>query len=281
MPYRRSTHHGYTHRGDTYHGHTYYPPYPLPRLRVDNGYRVWSCNGALVQEEKIDELSLAAWRPSPSALYPAPDESAFVKPKGGGNAAANKTTATAAKYVPRHMREASGAATSAGGKRGSSLADLAKAQEVGGTAAAFRPGQAPLGAETEATSASSAKNKAKREAKKAAGARALAEVAGATAGVAALAVGGGAAAAAGGGGGGEETADKIEKKIRNVEKKLRQIVELKELVAGGKSLEANQLDKIKAEEAVRGELAALQAALQGAAAGAGLAKNSQDEGKWR
>ena len=84
-----------------------------------------------------------------------------------------------------------------------------------------------------------------------------------------------------GGGGGEETADKIEKKIRNVEKKLRQIVELKELVAGGKSLEANQLDKIKAEEAVRGELAALQAALQGAAAGAGLAKNSQDEGKWR
>ena len=250
-------------------------PLPLPRLRVDNGYRVWSCNGALLQEEKLDELSLAAWRPSPSALYPAPDERAFVTPKGGGNAAANKTTATAAKYVPRHMREASGAAASAGGKRGSSLADLAKAQESGGTAAAFRPGQAPLGAETEATSASSVKNKAKREAKKAAGARALAEAAGATAGVAALAVGGGE------GGGGEETADKIEKKIRNVEKKLRQIVELKELVAGGKTLEANQLGKIKAEESVREELATLQAALQGAAAGAGLAKNSQDEGKWR
>ena len=54
----------------------------------------------------------------------------------------------------------------------------------------------------------------------------------------------------GGGGGGEESADKIGKKIRNADKKLRQIVELKELVAGGKSLEANQLDKIKAEEAV-------------------------------
>ena len=255
------------------------PPSPLPRLRVDNGYRVWSCNGALEQEEKLDELSLAAWRPAPSALYPAPDENAFVKPKGGGNAAANKTTATAAKYVPRHMRESSGAAASAGGTRGSSLADLAKAQESGGTAAAFRPGQAPLGAETEATSASSAKNKAKREAKKAGAARAL-EAAGA--GVAALAVGGG-AAAGGGGGEGEETADKIEKKIRNVEKKLRQIVELKELVAGGKTLEANQLGKIKAEDAVREELAGLQAALQGAtpAAGAGLAKNSQDEGKWR
>ncbi len=58
--------------------------------------------------------------------------------------------------------------------------------------------------------------------------------------------------------------------------------ELKELVAGGKSLEANQLAKIKGEEGVKEELAALQAALQEAQqAGAGLAKNSQDEGKWR
>merc|ERR1740124_1934074 len=192
----------------------------FPRLRVDNGYRVWSCNGSLLQEEKLDELSLAAWRPLPSSLYAAPDETAFVKRSGGGGGAANKTTATAAKYVPRHMREASGATASAGGTRGSSLADLAKAQESGGTAAAFRPGQAPLGAETESSSASSAKNKAKREAKK---------------------------------------------KIRNVEKKIRQIVELKELVAGGKTLEANQLGKIKAEAAVKEELALLQEQLRGAA----------------
>ena len=56
---------------------------------------------------------------------------------------------------------------------------------------------------------------------------------------------------------------------------------VEELVAGGKSLEANQLDKIKGEEGVKEELAALQAKLQKAQAGAGLAKNSQDEGKWR
>ena len=60
----------------------------------------------------------------------------------------------------------------------------------------------------------------------------------------------GATGARGGGSGGEESADKIGKKIRNVDKKLRQIVELKELVAGGKSLEANQLEKIKVEEPV-------------------------------
>jgi len=253
----------------------------FPRLRVDNGYRVWSCNGSLLQEEKLDELSLAAWRPLPSSLYAAPDETAFVKRSGGGGGAANKTTATAAKYVPRHMREASGATASAGGTRGSSLADLAKAQESGGTAAAFRPGQAPLGAETESSSASSAKNKAKREAKKKQAAAALAGATAITSGTSALAVGGGVeAAAAGGGGGGEESAEKIEKKIRNVEKKIRQIVELKELVAGGKTLEANQLGKIKAEAAVKEELALLQEQLRGAAPPE-LAKNSQDAGKWR
>lgn len=39
-----------------------------------------------------------------------------------------------------------------------------------------------------------------------------------------------------------------------MEKKLRQISELKELQAGGKPLEKNQLDKISAEESVRQEL---------------------------
>ena len=29
----------------------------FPRLRVDNGYRVWSCNGALVQEERLEAVS--------------------------------------------------------------------------------------------------------------------------------------------------------------------------------------------------------------------------------
>ena len=174
------------------------------------------------------------------------------------------------------MREASGAAASAGGTRGSSLADLAKAQEVGGTAVAFLPGQAPLGSESEPASASAAKNKAKREAKKK---KADADVAGAAAAVGGLSLSGGGAEAAAGGGG-EESADKIEKKVRNVEKKLRQIIELKELVAGGKALESNQLEKIQAEEAVRAELLGLQEQLQSLQPAA-MAKNSQDAGKWR
>ena len=42
--------------------------------------------------------------------------------------------------------------------------------------------------------------------------------------------------------------------VRALEKRLRQIAELKELKAGGKELEKNQLDKIVAEEAVKQEL---------------------------
>ena len=46
---------------------------------------------------------------------------------------------------------------------------------------------------------------------------------------------------------------------------------MQELVAGGKTLESNQLEKIKNEEQVKEELAGLQAKLQAKA----------DEGKWR
>ena len=61
---------------------------------------------------------------------------------------------------------------------------------------------------------------------------------------------------------GEETADKVGKKVRAVEKKLRQINELKEMKAGGKPLESNQLAKIDAEEQVRTELFGLNLKLK-------------------
>ena len=34
----------------------------FPRLRVDNGYRVWSCAGGLLHEERLEELTVAMWR---------------------------------------------------------------------------------------------------------------------------------------------------------------------------------------------------------------------------
>ena len=68
---------------------------------------------------------------------------------------------------------------------------------------------------------------------------------------------------------------KLTKKVRNVEKKLRQIVELKELKVGGKPLEKNQLDKIEQEAAVQAELDELRAKL------AQLTAAASEAGKWR
>ena len=228
----------------------------FPRLRVDNGYRVWSCAGGLLHEEKIEELTVAGWRPGSAADYPPPGD-ADIKAAKPAAARGSAAPFKAGKYVPPGARGGGG-----GGGRslaelalqkgvepgvgggappsGRSLSQLSAAMEAGGSAA-LRVG-GPLGAETVdgASSRNAAKNKAKREA-----AKKKKE--------------------------GEETEEKLTKKVRNVEKKLRQIVELKELKAGGKPLEKNQLDKIEAEAAVQAELDELQQKL----------KQLGEKGKWR
>ena len=74
------------------------------------------------------------------------------------------------------------------------------------------------------------------------------------------------------------------KQTRSLEKKLRQIVELKELVESGKTLETNQLEKIYAEPAVRAELAELQRTARldaDAAAASHGAKQRTDTDRYR
>ncbi|KAL1522708.1 hypothetical protein AB1Y20_017683 [Prymnesium parvum] len=240
----------------------------FPRLRVDNGYRVWSCSGALLHKEEVEELTFVQWRPQPSNLFTPPDEKdlAAFKPS-----AASVPISKGKAYVPPSQRGAAGAC---GGGRslanladaqgvgaapaGRSLAQLAAAVDKGGTAAMSNSG--PVGAELE-ESKNTAKNRAKREAKK--------------------------KKAEGGGEGGDVNAveppklpppapgaaqsEVLEKKVRAIEKKLRQISELKELKAGGKTLEKNQLDKIEAEEVVRKELEDLQLKIEA----------ETKEGMWR
>ncbi|KAL3928787.1 MAG: hypothetical protein SGPRY_002242 [Prymnesium sp.] len=210
----------------------------FPRLRVDNGYRVWSCSGGLVYQEKIEELSLVQWRPQPAHLFSPPDETdiAAFKPT-----AATVPSSKGKAYVPPSQRGATG---SGGGRSlsdlaeargvaaapaGRSLAQLASAVEKGGSAALGNG--IPLGAETE-ESKNTAKNRAKREAKKK---KAEASAEGSSDAPKADAPSQPAPAAA-------------------TKKKMRQITELKELKVGGKQLEKNQLDKIEQEEAVRKEL---------------------------
>jgi translation initiation factor 2A len=57
-----------------------------PRLRVDNGIKIWHCTGALMHVQLIDELYQASWRPQPAntvpqigqALPPAPNPNESV-----------------------------------------------------------------------------------------------------------------------------------------------------------------------------------------------------------
>jgi len=187
-----------------------------------------------------------------SFLSPLGDQRTRRLSRHPATAATTAAPAAPKKYVPPGARGASvGVATSGG----TSLAALAAAVEGGGSAA-MRTGPV-LGAEPEEGSSSrnAAKNKAKREAAKK---KKEAEAAGALA--PAIVLSAAKAESASAASSSEETADKLLKKVRNVEKKLRQIAELKELQTGGKPLEKNQLDKVANEEAVRKELEVLQLA---------------------
>lgn len=43
-----------------------------PRLRVDNGIRIWHAGGPLMYNEDMNELYRVAWRPQPPAVHPLP-----------------------------------------------------------------------------------------------------------------------------------------------------------------------------------------------------------------
>ena len=78
----------------------------FPRLRVDNGYRIWSCAGGLLHSEKLEELTIASWRPQSSSLYPMPtDADIRAHPAASASTA---PTSKATKYVPPGQRAAGG-----------------------------------------------------------------------------------------------------------------------------------------------------------------------------
>ncbi|KDQ34142.1 hypothetical protein PLEOSDRAFT_1095628 [Pleurotus ostreatus PC15] len=96
-----------------------------PRLRVDNGLKVWHCSGPLVHFQAVEELYQASWRPTPvdvapqfpPAIPPAPEPSESVK----GIAAVSKPTPSkpAGAYRPP-------------GARGSATPSIYKREDEGG-----------------------------------------------------------------------------------------------------------------------------------------------------
>lgn len=229
-----------------------------PRLRVDNGLKIWYLNGNLVYQKHYDVLYNIDWRSQPLEDFPPitaskidipdckPHESAIEHIE---KQAAQKASTKGAYRPPR----ARGKSATPSGK---SLADLdaerngtAKFQPTGGPSRKVIPGWAPVTPSTDSSSESKAaqKNKKKRANKVAA--------TGSTPNVEEVLPVSAANETENGVIGGVFSLE--EKKIRNLLKKLRAIEVLKMKQANGEHLEDTQVSKITTEDKVRGELEAL------------------------
>lgn len=79
-----------------------------PRLRVDNGIKIWHCSGPLVHVQSVDELYQASWRPTHSdALPPFPPQIPISPPPASSVAdlvVTPKPTPVKAAYRPPGAR---------------------------------------------------------------------------------------------------------------------------------------------------------------------------------
>jgi translation initiation factor 2A len=228
-----------------------------PRLRVDNGVKIWHYTGSLIFQKEHDELFAASWRPQDVGLFPL-KSILSIAPKPHPSAehvevkkAVNNKAAGA--YRPPHARTAGVSAPTPLFQR--AMANNDSATSVAGSSVPGAiPGSAP-GAAPPGLSKSAAKNKKKRENKKvrdddesdpnaSSNSKQIASHPGSP-----------------------PTANDIgknvnqsgsvgpeDKKIRSLLKKLRAIEELKQRQAKGEKLEDTQTQKINTENSVRKEL---------------------------
>lgn len=220
-----------------------------PRLRVDNGVRIWWAGGQLIHIHPQDDLYQATWRPLPVGTMP---DFPAVVPKAP---AANPSVAL---YRGKGEEDSNGAAPKVvgayrpPGARGTIASDAYKrdddsAPSSGASTPLFRggkpagryiPGGGVPGAPPGAPAADKPKKKKNNKKKAAAD-----EDEAPAAEVAKLDL--------------ATDEDAAGKKIRNLTKKLKAIDDLKARQAKGEQLEKTQLQKIDTEKGVRDEIRAL------------------------
>jgi translation initiation factor 2A len=213
----------------------------FPRMRVDNSFTLYNYAGDFVQKMLIPEVMEVKWRPAPEGMY-------ADRPASPGRAKASDAAAAAADAPPKPV----GAYRPPGARGGASfklhddvevqpqttLTNLAQAQK----STPF----VPIGGEPEKLSKSAIKNLKKKEKKKQEAANASGNQEVVEQQVAAVAIAE------------PPSAVEVEKKIRAVKKKIRQIEELKERQAGGETLEKTQIQKIESLPTLEAELAGLE-----------------------
>uniref|UniRef100_A0A131XP25 Eukaryotic translation initiation factor 2A n=1 Tax=Ixodes ricinus TaxID=34613 RepID=A0A131XP25_IXORI len=199
-----------------------------PRLRVGNGFKLWHYSGSLQHEvlcKENEELWDVQWQPFPPEAFPAKP----VSYKQVSGIESSQPQASKQVYRPP-------------GARGQAPSFKVKDEEP--------PAGGDKAADVTAVPKCALKNQKRREAKKA---KRENEQGGDSPVKAPAAVQRVAEASA-------QNTDEVskEKKIKNLKKKLDQIAILKVQVQSGKTLEANQLEKIKREKDLLDELEALQ-----------------------
>ncbi|KAJ2234958.1 hypothetical protein H4R99_002802 [Coemansia sp. RSA 1722] len=231
-----------------------------PRLRVDNGIRIWHYSGSLVYFKEITELYQVDWRPAPasrfpqrSALSPAP-AGIVVSPMPGsspgpGSPAPAAKPATA--YRPPHARTRDVGSQSAAPR---SLSDMAERRVFGASvpsATRIVPGMPPKKAADAATDAKRRnRNKTKKTGESSPAAPAVAAEASAGPSAASAQSSGQPAAA-------PTTEVEILKRVRALKKKVGQIDSLVKRRDAGEALELNQVSKIESRSQIESEIAEL------------------------
>lgn len=243
-----------------------------PRLRVDNGFKIWHFTGKLICYKEYQELLAINWRPATIDQFPniSKDEGIpephqlaldyMLKKEQASNSAAKKP---AGAYRPPHARNGNQ------DTKTTSLYQRELASTIGASAPRSRvrtvPGAAPPVAKESKTAT---KNRKKREAKKESEEPEEVSSASSSATVVSETNGGASQDQ-----GVQQATDKLanfemgsvvggvssveEKRIRSLLKKLRAIEALKMKQAYGETLEDTQVSKIKKEEEIRKELESL------------------------
>ncbi|KAH7445650.1 hypothetical protein KP509_01G018900 [Ceratopteris richardii] len=212
-----------------------------PRLRVDNGIKIFKYNGSLYYEKKYDKLFQAEWRPAAVGFYEDRPASPQVsgeknKEKGGKTELLTEKSAAAAKttaYMAPHAKAAA----------------AVRAQLLGEETS------------SSAVSKSALKNKKRREKQKEKKDAEDATVA-LTEDISTLGNQMGALSATVDSNTGNITGDETTKRLRALYKKIRQIEEIKQKVSDGDgnySTNPAQREKLQQESAIREEIRALEA----------------------
>lgn len=199
-----------------------------PRLRVNNGYKIWHFTGKVIAQKSVKpngELYRAVWQKQSKDLYPEPKVSkaqfvevkkqAYRPPSARGKFEAVKPLMINHEK-PSNLRNQP-PPSAAALKNKKKRENKAKAKQAEAETAV--PTQASKPTPSAAAKTTSNQNTTSNSA---------------------------------------VTVDDTEKKIRNLKKKLRQVEDLKRKQSEGVKLEVNQLDKIKTEEELLDQLAQLE-----------------------